>query len=519
MSNSQRAKMPGGIPYIIGNEAAERFSYYGMKAILVVFMTDYLRMSEVHATEWLHSFGSAVYAFPIIGAIVADVFWGKYKTILTLSVVYCLGHFVLAIREDQFGLALGLTLIAIGSGGIKPCVSAHVGDQFNESNKTLISKIFSFFYLAINLGAFVSTLLTPILLQFAGPGWAFGIPGLLMFIATIVFWLGRHDFVHIPPFGKGFLKMLSSKEGLTAIGRLAIIYIFISVFWSLFDQTASTWVIQAKSKFLDKNIDILGLNFELLPSQIQAANPIFVLMLVPVFTFLVYPLLNKVIPMKPLNRILVGMFIAALSFVIVGWVEGFIFVGEYKSIGWQVLAYFILTAAEVMISITALEFSYTQAPNEMKSFIMGLYLLSVSLGNFITVGVNSWMNEGRNVQSIELGEETRVHLSSTEGLEVGHKIGVEELKSIQVLQKEDTVHLGGTYLVGSIEGNSIALWDINRVPVSTLQNSNFDESVELSSYKLNGAAYFYFFAGLMAVTGLLFFFVAFNYKEKEYIQQ
>jgi proton-dependent oligopeptide transporter, POT family len=130
--------MPPGVPYIIGNEAAERFSYYGMRTILVVFMTRHLMdrsgelapMSDEQAKYWYHQFMSAVYFFPILGALLADIFLGKYRTIIGLSIVYCLGHLALALDETRVGLAVGLTLIAIGSGGIKPCVTAHVGDQF-----------------------------------------------------------------------------------------------------------------------------------------------------------------------------------------------------------------------------------------------------------------------------------------------------------------------------------------------------------------------------------------------------
>ena len=133
--------LPKGIPYIILNEAAERFSFYGMKGILVIYMTKYLfletgeaNLSEENAKAYFHLFTSAVYFFPIIGALISDIFLGKYKTIILLSLVYCLGHLTLAIDPSKFGLSVGLTLIAIGSGGIKPCVSAHLGDQFGKNN-------------------------------------------------------------------------------------------------------------------------------------------------------------------------------------------------------------------------------------------------------------------------------------------------------------------------------------------------------------------------------------------------
>ena len=207
-------EMPKGIPYIVTNEAAERFSFYGMKGILVIFMTKYMMdssgnldvMNDEQARQWYHTFTSAVYFFPILGALIADTLLGKYRTIMWLSVVYCFGHFALALDETRTGLFIGLSLIAIGSGGIKPCVSAHVGDQFGKTNANLLEKVFGWFYFSINLGAFISTLLTPWLLANYGPGWAFGIPGVLMALATLFFWMGRNVFIHIPAGGMDFIR-------------------------------------------------------------------------------------------------------------------------------------------------------------------------------------------------------------------------------------------------------------------------------------------------------------------------
>lgn len=388
----QTNKMPRGIPYIIGNELAERFSYYGMKTILVVFMTQYLMnrsgavdpMSEADATTWYHYFSMANYFFPILGAIIADVLWGKYKTIMTLSVVYVLGHVALALDDTTLGLSIGLTLIAIGSGGIKPCVSAHVGDQFQKTNKHLIEKIFGYFYFSINLGAAASSLLTPVLLDQYGPHVAFGVPGILMLMATIVFWMGRKVFIAVPPVGwKQYKSDLFSPQGKKAIINLSIMYIFIAVFWSLFDQTGSSWVLQAER--MDKFVNLGFVQFELLASQIQAINPLLIMLFIPLFTSVLYPRAKW----TPLKKIIIGMFIAGFSFALLAVAQIQIVNGGTPSILWQFFAYVILTAAEVMVSITGLEFSYTQAPNSMKSFIMGLWLLSVALGNLITAQVSS----------------------------------------------------------------------------------------------------------------------------------
>src|SRR2546430_7651235 len=239
-------KMPPGVPYIVGNEAAERFSYYGMNSILVVFMTHYLLnaqgqkdlMTEPEADGWYHTFVSCLYFLPILGAFLGDAILGKYRTIFYVSIIYCFGHLTLAINHSRIGLAMGLFLIAIGAGGIKPCVSANVGDQFGASNQHLLTRVFSWFYFSINFGSAFSTMLIPwmlapytippesaaklptwivwILEKCHGPALAFGTPGIFMFIATVIFWHGRKKFAHIPPVGlANYVKEFFNKETLT----------------------------------------------------------------------------------------------------------------------------------------------------------------------------------------------------------------------------------------------------------------------------------------------------------------
>src|SRR4051812_38201330 len=139
---------PPGVPYIIGNEAAERFSYYGMNSILTIFMTKYLLdkmghlsvMQPAAAEAWYHTFVSVLYFLPLLGAILADAFFGKFKVVLWLSIVYCLGHATLALMgtsiatliEPRYLLCIGLVMIAMGAGGIKPCVSTNVAVNFAE---------------------------------------------------------------------------------------------------------------------------------------------------------------------------------------------------------------------------------------------------------------------------------------------------------------------------------------------------------------------------------------------------
>ena len=222
----------------------------------------------------------------------------------------------------------------------------------------------------------------PLLLDRFGPRVAFAVPGVAMFLATVVFWLGRKQFVHVPPAGMAFVREVFSPSGLRSMGRVLIIYLFVLVFWCLYDQSASAWVLQAEHM----NRHWLGQDW--LSSQIQAVNPLLILIFIPLFSYVIYPAIDRVFALTPLRKISIGLFVTAASFVVPALVELQISAGATPSIGWQVLAYVLLTAGEVFVSITCLEFSYTQAPKKMKSLIMALYLLSISMGNALTAVVN-----------------------------------------------------------------------------------------------------------------------------------
>jgi POT family proton-dependent oligopeptide transporter len=245
-----------------------------------------------------------------------------------------------------------------------------------------LPRVYSWFYFSINVGAFVSMLATPWLLNEIGASIAFAVPGLLMAGATLVFWSGRYRFVHIPPAGKGFVREALSRTGAAVVGRLALIYLFVAIFWALFDQTGSAWVLQAQE------MDRVLFGVEVLPAQIQAANPLLVMLLIPLFAYVVYPALHRVWPLTELRKIGIGLFLTVLAFVIPTWVQQQIDQGATPSIAWQLLAYLVLTSAEVMVSITCLEFSYTQAPRTMKSFVMAFFMMSIAAGNLFTSAVN-----------------------------------------------------------------------------------------------------------------------------------
>ena len=587
MPEQDRTTMPGGVPYIVGNEAAERFSFYGMKAILVVFMTQYLLnaagdqtafLDEASARAGLSYFTASAYFCPVIGAIIADAFLGKYLTIMILSWVYVLGHAFLAMMDipssmleatmaPEGWLVAGLALIAIGSGGIKPCVSAHVGDQFGRGNQRLLNTVFSWFYFSINFGSLLATFLTPWLLYWYGPGWAFGIPGVLMFLATVVFWMGRKKFAHIRPRGLAFFKETFTGEGLGVILKLLPVYIFIAVFWSLYDQTGGAWVLQA----VKMERSLFGI--ELLPSQIQAINPLLILLFIPISTYIAYPLISKVFPLTPIRKISIGLFVTVAAFGLSGLIESWIDNGMTPNIGWQLLAYVIITAAEVMVSITGLEFSYRQAPPQMKSFVMSLFLLTVALGNVFTGAVNSFIRipEQSNVVVSEdirpgLEEATRAieanwrasgdvrrlpdlaeGQAAIAGIGENLQYSIADGSSFQITHEggdgehftSDDIHLRSVVppspmTPGEIDAELERALSWREKHVPGVERSSRDELEEIAAIGMDaplqssfvvgggttlpGASYYWFFTSIMFGAALVFIVVGKFYTPRDYIQ-
>uniref|UniRef100_A0A8D0CA82 Solute carrier family 15 member 1 n=1 Tax=Salvator merianae TaxID=96440 RepID=A0A8D0CA82_SALMN len=172
---------PLSIFFIVINEFCERFSYYGMRAVLVLYFKYFLSWDDNLATAIYHTFVALCYLTPILGALVADSWLGKFKTIVYLSIVYTIGQTVLSVGsindmldqnkdgvpdDPKIPIALsmvGLVLIALGTGGIKPCVAAFGGDQFEDHQEKQRTRFFSIFYLSINAGSLISTIVTPIL--------------------------------------------------------------------------------------------------------------------------------------------------------------------------------------------------------------------------------------------------------------------------------------------------------------------------------------------------------------------
>ncbi len=472
------ARLPRQIPYIIGNEACERFSFYGMRNILVQFLVSSVILAYVPeaerqgvAKDVFHSFVIGVYFFPLLGGWLSDRYFGKYNTVLWFSLVYCAGHACLALFEgNRSGFYTGLFLIALGSGGIKPLVVSFCGDQFTTANKHLAKIVFDAFYWTINFGSFFASLLMPLFLRNFGPAVAFGIPGILMFIATLVFWLGRKQYVRVPPTrgedpdsffnvartalttqvaGQGRPGLLvagtgvvlaaamllcwalhawfginlpfwpedfhfvisaclalgaliafggigvsmqlerargrhpdAAVDGVRAVLRILIVFALTTPFWSLFDQKASTWVIQGKDMVVPHDSWWWPSWLVKEAGQMQALNPLLIMLLIPFNNLVLYPALRR-IGWEPtaLRRMGFGIAFAGIAWVIAGLIQLKIDSGAQTSLALQTWPYLLLTFGEVLVSATALEFAYSQATQSMKGVIMAFWYLTSTFGS------------------------------------------------------------------------------------------------------------------------------------------
>jgi POT family proton-dependent oligopeptide transporter len=379
-------RMPPQTMFIVGNEACERFSYYGVISILTGYATVLYGgddLAKAHAKETVHWFKMACYLMPLLGAWIADRFWGRYHTILWLSLAYCVGHALLAVGEGTgWGLFAGLAFIAIGSGGIKPCVSAFAGDQFSGGREHLVGRIYNWFYWSVNFGSFFAFLYIPRVAE-SSYRWAFGLPGIAMGIAALIFWLGRTKYIRIPPSREvPKLDEATREADRRTLWRIIGIFAVIPFFWSIFDQQNTTWVQQGK---VMKPFLVFGQKFD--GETMQSINPILVMVIVPLFALLLYPGLARTgLKVTSLRRMGCGFFLGAASFLAAASVQAKLDAHQELSVACQFWQYVLLTAGEVLMSTTGLAFAFTQAPPRLKSTIMSFWYLAVALGNAVTAG-------------------------------------------------------------------------------------------------------------------------------------
>jgi POT family proton-dependent oligopeptide transporter len=402
---------PPAIWFFFWGEFAERASYYGMRGILPRYISEELGFGDVDGGSIYSVFKMACYFLPLLGGFLADRFFGKYWTIVGFSVPYVLGHFILGYPTPVF-MFFALALLAGGSGVIKPNISALLGQTYDQKRpglEILRSSAFLWFYLAVNVGAFLSTLFMPSIRNEWGYAIAFQFPAWLMVGALVVFAAGKPFYAVETPEPAHAKTPEERRLQWDTLARLFGVFGLIIFFWVAYELNDNIWVFFARD-YVNCSVPamtsiretLIGwgvpqsfassalafLNDPVPPDQIQTLNPLFVIILVPVFASLFKRLDPKARIFTPTRKILAGFLLTGAATAIMA-LAGYLAIGSgtQVSIGWVAVAYIVLTAGEVLLYATALELSYALAPKNMKSFITACFLVTNTLGNFINSGL------------------------------------------------------------------------------------------------------------------------------------
>ncbi|HEU4730658.1 MAG TPA: MFS transporter, partial [Kofleriaceae bacterium] len=367
---------PRGFWFVFWGELAERASFYGMRTVLALYMVDVLRFEPPGAASVMTFFLAAAYATPVLGGFIADRLLGRFGTITAFSLPYLAGHLVLAAVPTRTGLGIALALLALGSGAIKPNASTLMGMIYEAENRTaLLGRAFSYFYAAINVGAALTSLGLPFVRQAYGYAVALLVPAALMVVGFALFAAGRRYYPADLPRRAPAAAARAAARG--SIRALAPLFALIAVFWFVYDQTASTWIFFARD-FADLE---LWSGVSITADQIQGTNPVFILVLTPVFNRLWRWLAARRGAEVPDTRkmrygfwiVVAGMASMALA--------GAVGARHKVSVWWLLLATFVITLAELCISVVGLELAFRRAAPGTRGAVTGAFLATLFVGD------------------------------------------------------------------------------------------------------------------------------------------
>lgn len=420
---------PPAIWFFFWGEFAERSSYYGMRAILMAYLTAGLLFTAQEASPFYFAFKMACYFLPLLGGIIADRWLGRYWTIVGFAIPYVVGQFLLTIPE-RYALWPALFLLAGGSGVIKPNISTLLGqtyDQKRPGNEALRRSAFLWFYLSINIGAVISMAALPEIrnryvmshvtpevhaklvaaqergddiieiapndVVRAANSRAFMFPAWLMLASLLLFAAGKRFYAKETI---GQVQELTEEQRQLrwrTLTRLFGIFALVVLFWFGYEHNDTLWIVfnrdyvDLRLPFVDKTIT---------GDQLQMLNGLFVVILIPVFTFVFNNLDPQTKIFTPMRKVLAGFILTAAAIGIMS-VAGFIVQGHTAevtrdnklveistakvSVWWPAMAYIILTVGEVLLYGTLLEIAYTAAPKSMKGFVTACFLVTNAVAN------------------------------------------------------------------------------------------------------------------------------------------
>ncbi len=382
-TNPEDNRHPRGFRYIFWGELAERASFYGMKTLLLLYMIQKLGYADADSASVVSLFTAFCYILPILGGYIADHWLGKFKTIIYFAIPYILGHIILGTFNTEVGLYTALLLLAGGSGSIKPNISTLMGLMYQKEGKThLMTQAFSWFYMAINIGAAITTFSLPFIRDHYGYGPAFMAPTILMAVSLGIFYFGKkyYPMEDVRKVQREKRTPGQKSEDIRVLIRLSGLFLLIVFFWSIFDQSYSTWTLFARD-YMNLDLNIFNWKWHIPPDAVQSLNPVLIVIMTPLFAWIWLKTdKDETHKLSSPRKMLIGFFLVILCMGLMT-VAGYFGIQSKVSIMWELGAYILITMAELCISVVGLQLAFEEAPDRMKSMITGIWLCTVFLGD------------------------------------------------------------------------------------------------------------------------------------------
>lgn len=430
VGSSKFSDHPKGLYYLFFAELWERFSYYGLHALIILYMTKELAFSDEQAISLFATYGALVYLMPILGGIISDQLLGKRKCIFAGGVLIAIGHFIHAVSHPM-AFFVGLALIISGTGLFKANITSLVGDLY-EANDKRRDAGFTLYYVGINIGSLLAPILCGYIGERVGWGYGFSLAGVGMMLGLVAFVKGADNFngkglppgdMHRKPLiaqmnlehlvyvvmliAVPLLTLLLNQRALfmrlmPIVGVLALGYLLIKAwmseqherqalltiltlmffqmaFFALFHLSFSTL-----NLFTDRNVDRFIFGFHVPASQFLALNPIFIILLGPIFSSIWMKLSHQGKNPSPPLKFVLGLVKISLAFGVL--MVGMRFANEnaQTAIVWLVLANLLLTMGELCISPVGLSMVSKLAPPKIASLMMGIWMLSISFAELLS---------------------------------------------------------------------------------------------------------------------------------------
>ncbi|MBI5572506.1 MAG: peptide MFS transporter [Desulfomonile tiedjei] len=369
---------PRGLFVLFLTEMWERFSYYGMRALLVYYMIKQLAFSQDQASEIYGLYTGFVYLTPFFGGILADRAWGQRKTVIVGAVLMAIGHFLMAFQALFFP---ALFFLILGNGAFKPNISTQVGSLYPPGDPRR-DRAFSIFYVGINLGAFFSPLVCGTLGEVYGWHYGFAAAGVGMVTGLLIYLRGQRwlapDYLMERKLAPEQAPPAFAQEERSRVWSLIAVGLISIAFWAAYEQQGNTIALWA-----DANTDRYIFGWEFPASWVQSINPALVFLLTPMITTLWARQSSKQREPSPVSKMIVGCFLLAAGFlVMVPAARLFDATGDRVSIVWLLLFTLLVTLGELYLSPVGLSLVTKLSPARMVSMMMGIWFSAAFFGNY-----------------------------------------------------------------------------------------------------------------------------------------